>query len=106
MESADTADTLPKSVEVKNLQPTVEQRDISHMLNQCEATESKCINCKGAHDAMSKNCPNDLCEKEIYSIEVDQNISFKEERQKVMTLKSTNTTRYSQDFTQHKRKKN
>ena len=34
-----------------------------HMRNEYEATESKCVNCKGAHDAIFKKCPNYLCEK-------------------------------------------
>ena len=57
--------------------------DKGHIRNVCKATSSKCVNCRGQHDATSKQCPKYLNEKEICRVKIDQQISFKDARLQV-----------------------
>ena len=71
--------------------------------NECKAEHPKCVNCKGTHDATSKNCPRYLSEREICQIKVDQQISFKEgriivsagQRADASTVRNSQDTMYS-----------
>ena len=48
----------------------------THKKQGCTAEAPKCINCKGNHDAFSKDCPVYLREKEVCRLSSVRNISF------------------------------
>ena len=70
-----------------------------HNRNECKAEFPKYGNCKGSHDATSKNLPRYLSKREICRIKVDQKLSFKEARIKVSAGQraDASTARNSQD---------
>ena len=56
-----------------------------HSSESCESS-LHCVNCDGEHAAYSRSCPTWKREKEIVSIKVKENISFKEARRRVSYL--------------------
>ena len=70
-----------------------------HNRNECKAELPNCVNCKGSHDATSKNLPRYLSEREICRIKVYQKLSFKEARINVSAGQraDASTARNSQD---------
>ncbi|XP_037515053.1 uncharacterized protein LOC119391444 [Rhipicephalus sanguineus] len=52
-----------------------------HDSDNCDAAPH-CVNCDGAHAAYSRSCPNWKKEKEIISLKVRENISFREARKR------------------------
>ncbi|GBN63194.1 hypothetical protein AVEN_274948-1 [Araneus ventricosus] len=54
-----------------------------HESQTCSETPC-CINCKSDHPAYSKTCPRWKIEKEIQTVKIKQNLSFKEARKIVM----------------------
>lgn len=59
-----------------------------HSADDCQG-EPRCANCDGEHPAYSRSCPKWKLEKEIISLKVTQNISFKEARQRFSIVKGT-----------------
>ena len=59
-----------------------------HIRNECKAALPRCINCRGAHDATSKECLKYINEKEICRVKVDEDISFREARIRVMSIQA------------------
>ena len=47
-----------------------------HTHVECTAVSNKCLNCKGQHEATSKDCPHFIREKSIIKIKIDNKVSF------------------------------
>lgn len=56
-----------------------------HADNDCTAP-AHCVNCSGNHAAYSKECPEWRKQKQIVTVKVEQNISFKEAKLQVQQL--------------------
>ncbi|XP_049517339.1 uncharacterized protein LOC125943048 [Dermacentor silvarum] len=56
-----------------------------HISDSCE-NALHCVNCDGEHAAYSRSCPSWKREKEIVTIKVKENLSFKEARRRVSYL--------------------
>lgn len=56
--------------------------DTEHSSETCSNTPH-CVNCNGEHAAYSRSCPSWKKEKEIVTIKVKENLSFKEARRRV-----------------------
>ena len=52
-----------------------------HDSRSCTSTQAKCTNCRGEHGAWDRKCPTFLREKEIQSIKVKGNLTYREARQ-------------------------
>lgn len=59
-----------------------------HASDACEEVPH-CINCSGAHPAYSRSCPQWRKEKDIISLKVRENISFKEARRRCSPFHGT-----------------
>lgn len=58
-----------------------------HATDECKVEDgAHCANCDGAHPAYSRTCPTWKKEKEIVTIKITQNITFREARQQVSGL--------------------
>jgi len=58
--------------------------NIGHQRADCSAEATKCVNCKGPHEARSKNCPHYKREMDICTIKATEGISFQEARKRVL----------------------
>ena len=67
----------------------------SHDGKECK-NEPKCFNCDGDHPSFARSCPIWHREKEIQRTKVENNISFPEARERVLSsLPNTTTTSYA-----------
>ena len=63
-----------------------------HQTNECNATENKCPNCSGNHQAWDKSCKKYIDEKQIIKYQIDNNVSMKEARKHFKKPKTTQNT--------------
>lgn len=63
-----------------------------HPAENCESETHLCINCEGSHAAYSRTCPTWKQEKDIITLKVKENLTYREARKK---LTSTHTPTYS-----------
>ena len=59
-----------------------------HASDNCEATPH-CVNCDGEHPAYSRSCPSWKREKEMITLKVRENISFREARKRCSPFHTT-----------------
>lgn len=57
-----------------------------HSSDDCNNDEVHCANCDGSHPAYSRACPAWKKEKEIITVKVKENITFREARQRISSL--------------------
>lgn len=62
--------------------------------SMCENT-TKCINCKGDHNALDRKCPTFLLQKEIKAIQANQKVSFTEAKK---IYKAKNPTIFQKSY--------
>lgn len=54
-----------------------------HLTENCESEQQLCVNCKGNHAAYSRVCPAWKKEKEIITLKVTENLTFREARRRL-----------------------
>ena len=64
-----------------------------HESNDCASSEAKCPNCSGKHPAWSRKCPTFLMEKEILTIRVKHEISYREAKRRYAAQHPTRSYR-------------
>ena len=68
-----------------------------HKYSDCTNTEIKCANCKGPHTAADKKCPRYKKEMEISRLKTDQNISFQQARNIVLSNRAETILGHNND---------
>lgn len=53
----------------------------AHLKNECDASVSYCIHCKGNHQANDRRCPKYQMQQTLRKLAVNQNVSLREARQ-------------------------